>query len=60
MKYAKLTNNQVTEILVAIDGFTIEQCFHPDILKDAVPVPSQVEHGWTLIDGTWTAPQPTE
>ena len=60
MKYAKLIGNQVSEILVAIDGFTIEECFHPEVLVGIIPVPDEVQNGWSLVDGVWTAPTPPE
>lgn len=56
MKYARVQNNIAVEILTPVPGFAIEDCFHPEILVDAVPVDDTVQPGWTLVDGTWTAP----
>jgi hypothetical protein len=56
MKYARVENNTVVEILTPIPGFTIDQCFHADILTNVVPVDDTVQPGWTLVDGAWTAP----
>lgn len=33
---ARIQNGYVVEILQAIPGFTIEQCYHPDILAQCV------------------------
>ena len=52
MKFARIVNN------TAVDTRTDspEGCFHPDIAAQFVEVPDQVEDGWTLIEGEWTAP----
>ena len=46
---------------VAIDVSTDpENRFHPDIAKDFVPVPDQVEIGWSVSAGKWSPPAPVE
>lgn len=57
MANAKIVNNVVVEILKPIEGFSIEQCFHPLILKDTVYVSDDVQLGWVLQEnGTFLDP----
>jgi hypothetical protein len=50
---ARLLNRTVVEILNAVPGFSIEQCFHPDILATSAQTPIDVQLGWTVEeDGT--------
>ena len=58
MKYARIENNTVVEILAPIPGFTIDQCFHADILTNVVVVDDSVQLGWVLQDGQWVSPPP--
>jgi len=61
MKYARVHNNVVVEILTPVDGFSIEDCFHPDILDKTITVGSDVEQGWFVnSDGSVTATALTE
>ena len=61
MKYAKIKDNTVIDVLTAITGFKIEDCFHPEILVGAVPVENDVQIGWMLnSDGTITEVVKTE
>ena len=55
-KQARIVNS------VAVDVVTGDpaEFFHPDIAKDFVPVPEQVESGWTVTAGEWSAPAPVE
>lgn len=49
----RLVNQTVVEILNAVPGFSVEQCFHPDIIAASVETPITVEQGWTIEeDGT--------
>lgn len=49
----RLVNRTVAEILNAVPGFTVEQCFHPDIIAASVVAPIAVEPGWVIEeDGT--------
>ena len=50
---ARLLNNTVVEIYRAIDGFSLSDCYHPDILASAESVPDYVTVGSTLADGAW-------
>ena len=64
----RLVNQTVVEVLNAVPGFSVEQCFHPSILATSVETPIAVEPGWTIEeDGTikdgegvaqYTPPQP--
>lgn len=52
MKYARIVNN------TAVDTRTEspEGCFTPGIVAQFVEVPDQVENGWTIENGVWSAP----
>ena len=52
MKYARINNNQAIDVRTeSPEGF-----FTPDIAAQFERVPDEVENGWTLADGKWTAP----
>lgn len=59
MRYARIQNNVVVEICVPIEGFTIDQCFHPSLVDQMVFCESEVQQGWTYNaeTGEFTAPQ---
>jgi len=47
MKYARLSSEKIViETFVPMQGFTIDQCFHPDIASQFIPVPDEVEQDW--------------
>lgn len=49
--YARIIDN------VAVDvSRDPANSFHPDIAKDFVEVPTKVQPGWTVTDGTWAKP----
>lgn len=52
IKFGRIFDN------VAVDVVTQnpEELFHPDIAKTFVALPEQVENGWVLEDGEWSAP----
>ena len=56
MKTARIQNNVVAEILVPVEGFTIDQCFHPDIVAQLIPCSDEVTPEWTYVDGQFVAP----
>ena len=54
---ARIVNDTVVEILVAVDGHAIEDCFHPDILAQCVNATEGMQVGWVKQeDGTFAAP----
>lgn len=58
MKTARIQNNIVVEILVPVAGFTIDQCFHPDILAVCEQVEDEVQVNWIKQeDGSFAAPE---
>jgi hypothetical protein len=58
---ARISNKTIVEILMAVDGHAIEDCFHPSILAQCIPVPDGAEVGWTQQeDGSWVAPTTTD
>ena len=56
MKYARIQNNAVVEICVPIQGFTIDQCFHPNLVDQMIPCGPEVQSGWTYVDGSLVEP----
>jgi hypothetical protein len=45
--------------MLPIDGFALEDCFHPDILAQCVSVNDDVEAGWIVTeDGIVPPPEP--
>lgn len=45
MRYALIENNQVKDIFVEPEGFSIEECFHPDIVSLYIPCPDNIIEG---------------
>ena len=58
MTYARILGNKVVEVVTPIEGFSIEQCFHPDLVKNMVSCPAGVQAGWSYDSETnaFTAP----
>jgi len=50
MKMARITDGVVGDVIVPIDGFTIEECFHPDVLALYVTVADDVQPGWVMTE----------
>ena len=54
MKYARIINDTAVDVRTeAPEGF-----FTPEVVAEFVEVPDQVENGWLLKDGVWSAPPP--
>jgi len=47
---ARIIDGRVDEIIVPVDGFTIEECFHPDVLAQYFPVADDVQPGWVVTE----------
>lgn len=60
MKYARIQEGKVAEIYVPIEGFTIAQCFHADLVAQMVPCTDDVQVGWAYADGVFTDPNATQ
>jgi hypothetical protein len=57
MKTARIVNGVVAEILTPVEGFTLDQCFHPTILAACEQVEDEVQVGWVKQeDGSFAAP----
>lgn len=58
--YARVPGGMVVELFTPPAGFTLEQCFHPDIASQFVEVPSGVTpaEGWSYSGGVFSAPAP--
>ncbi len=57
-KYARIREHIVQDLFDTPDGFTIAQCFPPDLAALYVPVPPtlNVIHGWHYDSGVFTQP----
>lgn len=54
MKHARIVNNTAVDVRTeSPEGF-----FTPEIVAQFVEVPDEVENGWVLENGAWTAPPP--
>lgn len=51
MKYARIQNNTVLEILELVQGFTLEQSFHPSIIAMCEMVDDSVQPSWVREEG---------
>ena len=49
-KMARIIDGVVDEIIVPVEGFTIEECFHPDVLVHYSPVADDVQSGWVVTE----------
>ena len=54
--YARVQNNTVVEILKPVAGFSLEQCFHADLLEGGSYVEDTVQVGWVLHEGNFVDP----
>jgi hypothetical protein len=56
MKYIKVENNVVVNILEPVVGFDITECFHSQVLASYLPI-EEAELGWVKQeDGSFSAP----
>ena len=58
--YARLINNVVAEIVTPVPGFTIEECFHPDLTSTMIPCDAATKQGWVLFNGRLVDPVDAE
>jgi len=58
MKMARITGGIVGDVIVPVDGFRIEECFHPDLLAQYVAVDDEVQPGWIVTEDGIVAPEP--
>lgn len=57
MRYGRIVDNAVAEIVIPIDGFMIEDCFAPAIVATLCPIADDVQAGWIKQeDGSFAAP----
>ena len=57
-KMARITDGVVGDVIVPIQGFRIEECFHPDLLALYVTVADEVQPGWIVTEDGIVAPEP--
>ena len=54
MVYARIHGKTVVEILQPVPGYTLEQCYHRDLLALCIKVSEEVRPGWVQQeDGTF-------
>lgn len=57
MRYGRIVDNAVAEIVTPIDGFDIADCFAPAIVATLCPIADDVQAGWVKQeDGSFAAP----
>lgn len=56
---ARINDGIVVDILRPIPGFSIEECFHADLLSSAIPVADDVQVGWIVTPDGIVPPEPT-
>jgi hypothetical protein len=57
-KMARITDGVVGDVIVPIQGFRIEECFHPDLLALYVTVADEVQPGWIVTEDGIVPPEP--
>lgn len=61
MKKVRLIDNVIQEIFVPFGGFSLQDCFAPDVVALFEDAPDEVEQGWIKhSDGSFTAPVPPQ
>ena len=59
MKYARIANSIVLEVFTPPEGFTLAECFVPQLVAQFQACPEHVESGWILeADGSFSEPPP--
>ena len=57
MRFGRIVDNTVAEIVTPVDGFDIADCFAPAIVATLCPVADDVQAGWVRQeDGSFAAP----
>lgn len=56
MKYARIVDTQVIEVIETPAGFSIEQCLTPDLAIQCIPCPNEVAGNWSYVDGVFIPP----
>lgn len=59
-KFARIIDGVVSDFIAPLEGFTIEQCFHPDILAMYIQVDDEVQAGWIVTEDGIVDPNPPE
>lgn len=60
MKYGRVVDNVIVEIVEPINGFTIYESFHPLIVETLDRLPDLAEIGWIKQDdGSYISPNET-
>lgn len=58
MRYGRIVDNTVIEILIPIEGFEIADCFAPAIVATLCLIADDVQVGWVKQeDGSFAAPE---
>lgn len=57
---ARITDGVVGDVIVPIEGFSIEECFHPDVLAQYTTVADDVQPGWIVTEEGFVDPNAPE
>lgn len=61
MKFARVVNEVVVEVFMEPEGFTIDECFTPEIVAQFEPCGEEVQAGWLRNEaGELVEPVPDE
>lgn len=60
MKYARITDGKVAEIIELDKGLKIADCYHPAIVATMKACDDAVKLGWLYEDGSFIEPETTE
>ena len=58
MRYARIIDSKVVEIIDTPAGFTIEQCIVSELAAQCVPCSNDVQQFWTFNGVEFIAPEP--
>lgn len=56
-KYAYVVDGVAQDVVSPPDGFSIDDCFHPDLISSFIEVPDEVVKGSKLKSGKWSIPK---
>lgn len=57
-KMARIIDGVISDVIVPLGNFTIEECFHPDLLAQYIAVDGDVQPGWIITEDGIVAPEP--
>lgn len=59
-KMARIFDGVIGDVIVPLEGFAIEECFHPGVLAQYTPVADDVQPGWIVTENGIVDPSAAE